>query len=178
MTAPTVSGVTQTKAGRRVAAIGAGIVTLALTLAPSALLVAIIALGAVGEAEFARLGPMATLAFVAIAVMAAALVDRGLRRVWAEPGRRRPADVAIALVVFLTIMLVGVVLLPVLIVFFTVDSDHSLADREVLVTVMWFAGHLALVAIAYGVSRWLFDVNRPRPESWTEAQSERRQRNG
>ena len=172
MTARVANGVTQTRAGRLVAAGGVGLVTLALTFAPSALLVAIIALGAVGEAEFARLGPPATLTFIAIAVLAAVLVNRGLRRVWSEPTRRRPADVWIAFVVFLTILLVGVIVLPVLIVFITVDSDHSLADREVLVYVLWFGGHLALVAIAYLASRALFNVDRP------EGQSERRARNG
>ena len=178
MTAPELSGITQTRAGRLVAAGGAGLITLALTFLPSALLVAIIALGAVGEAEFARLGPLATLGFVAIAVLAAVLVDRGLRRVWSEPARRRPADVGIAFVVFLTILLVGVILLPVLIVFITVDSDHSLADREPLVHVLWFGGHLALVAIAYAASRSLFDVERRAEEQRVNGQSERRARNG
>lgn len=160
MTAPHASGKTGTRAGRLLAAGGAGLVALALTLAPSALLVAIIALGAVGEADFARLGPPATLGFVGIAIFAGVLVDRGLRRVWSEPTRRRPADVGIAFVVFLSILLVGVILLPVLIVFVTVDSDHSLADREALVTVLWFGGHLALVAVAYAASRPLFNVER------------------
>lgn len=178
MTVPPIDGRTRTRAGRLMAAGGAGLVTLALTFAPSALLVAIIALGAVGEAEFARLGPLATLGFVAIAVLAAVMVDRGLRRVWSEPARRRPADVAIAFVVFLTVLLVGVILLPVLIVFITVDSDHSLADREVLVHGLWFGGHLALVAIAYVASRALFNVERPADGPRTDGRAERRQRNG
>lgn len=154
------SDMTGTTAGRLAAAGGAGLVTLVLTLAPSALLVAIIALGAIGEAEFARLGPLATLGFVAIAVFVGALVDRGLRRVWCEPTRRRPADVWIAFVVALTILLVGVILIPVLIVFITVDSDHALSDRELLVNLLWFGGHLALVVLAWLAARALFNIDR------------------
>ena len=169
---------TETKTGRLAAAGGAGFVTLVLTLAPSALLVAIIALGAIGEAEFARLGPLATLMFVAIAFFAATSVDRGLRHVWSDPTRRRPADVWIAFVVALTILLVGVILIPILIVFITVDSDHALSDRELLVDLLWLGGHLALVVIAWLAARALFDVERPDSESPSNGQSKRRQRNG
>jgi hypothetical protein len=151
---------TETRVGRLAAASGAGLVTLMLTLAPSALLVAIIALGAIGEAEFARLGPLATLIFVAIAVFAAFSVDRGLRRVWSDPIRRRPADVWIAFVVALTILLVGAILIPVLIVFVTVDSDHALADRELLVNSLWIGGHVLVVVLAWLGSRSVFNVER------------------
>ncbi len=154
---------TGTPTGRIVAAAGAGLLTLVLTLAPSALLVAIIALGAVGEAEFARLGPAAILVFVAVAALAGYLVHRGLEQVWAKPRTRRPADVWIAFVVFLTILLVGVILIPVLVVFITVDSDHGLSDRELLVTVLWFAGHLGLVAIAGIAARPLLNIDRSEP---------------
>jgi uncharacterized membrane protein len=169
---------TETRAGRLALAGAAGLVTLMLTLAPSALLVAIIALGAVGDAEFARLGPLATLGFVAIAVFAGYLVDRGLRRVSSEPSRRRPADVGIAFVVFLTILLAGVILIPVLIVFITVDSDHGLSDREPLINVLWFGGHLALTVIAWLAARALFNIERPDGDLGSGGQSVRRQRNG
>lgn len=154
---------TETKNGRLIASGLAGLATLVITFAPSALLVAIIALGALGEPEFARLGPAATLGFVAIALFAGYLVYRGLERVWSEPDRRRPADVWIAFVVFLTILLVGVILIPVLIVLITVDSDHGLSEREVLVEVLWYSGHIALVAIAYLVARALYNIQRPDP---------------
>lgn len=154
---------TETPTGRIVAAGAAGLLTLVLTLAPSALLVAIIALGALGEAEFARLGPTAILLFVVVATFAGYLVHRGLEQVSAKPRTRRPADVWIAFVVFLTILLVGVILIPVVVVFITVDSDHGLSDRELLVSVLWLAGHAGLVAIAYLTARALFRVDRPDP---------------
>ena len=79
---------TGTSRGRLIAAGLAGLATFLLAFAPSALLVAVIALGALGEPDFARLGPAATLGFVVIAVFAGYLVYRGLERVWSEPGRR------------------------------------------------------------------------------------------
>lgn len=154
---------TETSGGRIIAAGAAGLVTLLLTLAPSALLVAVIALGALGEPGYARLGPAAILGFVGIAILAGYLVHRGLERVWSEPDRRRPADVWIAFVVFLTILLVGVILIPVLIVFIAVDSDHGLADREFLVEVLWYSGHLALVALAWTAARSVANPDRPDP---------------
>ena len=154
---------TETQTGRLIASGLAGLATFVITFTPSALLVAIIALGALGEPEFARLGPTATLGFVAIAAFAGYLVNRGLQRVWSEPDRRRPADVWIAFVVFLTILLVGVILIPVIVVFITVDSDHGLSDREALVEVLWYSGHIALVAIAYLAARALYNIERPDP---------------
>lgn len=77
---------TETSGGRIIAAGAAGLVTLLLTLAPSGLLVAVIALGALGEPGYARLGPAAILAFVGIAILAGYLVHRGLERAWSEPG--------------------------------------------------------------------------------------------
>ncbi len=151
---------TEKSRGRIIASAAAGLATLLLTLVPSALLVAIIALGALGEAEFARLGPVAVLGFVTIALGSAYLVNRWLQRAWSEPSRR-PADVWIAFAVALTILLVGVVLIPVLIVLITVDSDHGLSDRELLVDVLWFSGHLGLAAVAYFAARALFYTKRP-----------------
>ncbi len=153
---------TETRRGRIIASAVAGLATLLLTSAPSALLVAIIALGALGDAEFARLGPVAVSGFVAIAVGSAYLVNRWLQLVWSEPGRR-PADVWIAFVVALTILLVGVVLIPVLIVEIAVDSDHGLSDREPLVDALWFWGHLGLAVIAYFAARALFYTTRSDP---------------
>lgn len=152
---------TGTPGGRIVAAAAAGLVTLALTLVPSALLVAIIALGALGEPEFARLGPATILMFVAVAALTGYLVHRALDRVWADPRTRRPADVWIAFVAALTILLVGVFLLPVVVVFIAVDSDHGLSEREFLVNALWFAGHVGLAMIAFLAARALFNVDRP-----------------
>jgi len=154
---------TETKRGRTFTATGAGVVTFIVTFFPSALVVAIIALGAIGEAEYARLGPAAILGFVGIAILAGYLVHRGLERVWSEPDRRRPADVWIAFVVFVTILLVGVILIPVLIVFIAVDSDHGLTDREFLVEVLWYSGHLALLALAWMAARSVANTDRPDP---------------
>jgi hypothetical protein len=154
---------TETSRGRIIAASAAGLVTFLVTFFPSALLVAIIALGALGEADYARLGPAAVLGFVAIAVFAGYLVHRGLSLVRSEPGRRRPADVWIAFVVFLTILLVGVILIPVLIVFIAVDSDHGLTERELLVEVLWYSAHLALVALAWMAARSVANTDRPDP---------------
>lgn len=164
---------TETHRGRIIAATGAGVLTFLLTALPSALLVAIIALGALGEPEYARLGPSGILGFVAIAVVAGYIVYRGLGRVRSEPDRRRPADVWIAFFVFLTILLVGVVLLPVLIVFITVDSDHGLSDRELLVEVLWYAGHLGLLTLATLAARSVF--NSPRSERDEAAAARSRQ---
>lgn len=150
---------TSSPTGRTVASIGAAIVTLLVTLQPSALIVAIIAIGALGEIEYARLGPAASLLFLAVATATGFLVNRGLQRSWSEPDRR-PADVWIAWIVALTILLVGVILIPIGIVFIAVDSDHALSDRAVLVEVLWFAGHLGLVAVAYITARSLFNTTR------------------
>jgi hypothetical protein len=152
--------VTSTRTGRVIAATTAGIVTLLLTLAPSALIVAAITIGALGEIEYARLGPAATLLFVVVAAGTGYVVNGWLRRAWSEPGRR-PADVWIAYVVALTILLVGVILIPILIVFITVDSDHSLSDRAALVEVLWFAGHITLAILSYFIARSLFNTKRP-----------------
>lgn len=151
---------TATATGRVVAAAGAGLTTLLLTLAPSALVVAIITIGALGEIEYSRLGPVAVLLFVAIAVATGYLVYRGLERVWSEPGRR-PADVWIAYLVALTILLVGVIIIPVAVVFVTVDSDHGLSDRALLVDALWLAGHLGFAALAWVAARRLAQVERP-----------------
>ena len=67
---------TSSDRGRTIAAVLAGTATLLLTLAPSALIVSIIALGSLGQAEFARLGPVAILSFVVLAVGTAYLVKR------------------------------------------------------------------------------------------------------
>lgn len=69
----------------------------------------------------------------------------------------------IAFVVFLTILLVGVILIPVLIVFITVDSDNGLTEREFLVEVLWYSGHLALVALAWMAARSVANPDRPNP---------------
>ena len=151
---------TSSDRGRTIAAVLVGTATLVLTLAPSALIVSIIALGSLGQAEFARLGPVAILGFVVLAVGTAYLVKRWLERAWGEPGRR-PADVWIAYVVALTILVFGTILTPVLTVLIAVDSDHGLSDRELLVGVLWGAGHIGSAALAYLAARALFSVKRP-----------------
>lgn len=155
---------TSTPTGRAIAAAAAGVATLLFTFAPSALIVAAIAIGALGEIEYARLGPVATLLFLAMAVVTGYLVNRWLQRAWTEPGRR-PADVWIAYIVALTILLVGVISIPIIIVFIAVDSDHSLSDRAAMVELLWFGGHVGLAALAFSVARGLFNTKRPEAET-------------
>jgi len=150
---------TSTARGRKYASVTAAVVTLAITLAPSALIVAIIAIGALGELEYSRVGAPAVLMFLGAAAAAGYLVHSGLTRAWAEPGRR-PADVWIAFTAALTVLLVGVALVPVLIVLVNVDSDHSLADRAFIVELMWLVGHLGVGGLAFLVARWVFGLPR------------------
>jgi hypothetical protein len=159
-----MTATTATSRGRKYAAVVTAALALAVTAAPSALIVAIIAIGALGELEYSRLGAPAVVIFLAMAAATGYLVNQGLARAWSEQGRR-PADVWIAFVAALTVLLIGVALIPVFIVFIAVDSDHSLSDRAFMVELMWLIGHLALGLLAFGVARSLFGTPRGTRES-------------
>ncbi|MGI9646935.1 MAG: hypothetical protein ACR2OI_00285 [Acidimicrobiia bacterium] len=150
--------------GRKYLSVGAAALAMAITAAPSALIVAIIAIGALGEMEYSRLGAPAVVIFLGMAVATGYLVYDGLTRAWSEPGRR-PADVWIAFVAALTVLLIGVAVIPVVIVFVAVDSDHSLSDRAFMVELMWLIGHLGAGFIAFLIARWLFGGPREVAES-------------
>jgi hypothetical protein len=143
-----------------IAAILAGLGASLVSGVPSALIVAVISLGALGEPEYARLGPAAILGFVVIGALAGSFVYRRLDLAWSDM-RRRPADLWIAFAVMAAILFVGVLVIPALIVFITVDSDHGLAERASLVEILWYTLHGGLVVLAFLAGRWLFETRRP-----------------
>ena len=131
---------------------------------PTALLLAALYAGAVGDAPRRGLGVMggAVLALVALVAGRALLV--GLRRAASDPDRTS-VDAWVAAYVGTAVLVVGTFAIPVLMVVAMVNSDRAVGDSGAWFFVIWTAAHALVVAAALGAARLAFGGRATVPTS-------------
>lgn len=133
-----------------VQAVVAAAVLFGLAILPTAGIVAAARSGAVGTLPAGTwfAGP-ATLLVATFAVGGGLLVYRAVER------GKRPGTVWSGYVDGLAVVVLGCWLIPFVLLFAFVDSDHSLEERGLGIVVAWFLAHAAVAGAALAVTRRL-----------------------
>lgn len=132
------------------ASIIAGVVTFVLIGLPVAAIQAAAATGSVGSIGATRLGILAGLTNLVLAVGSGAMVYRARR------AGMRPGALWSTWFIGLVVAVVGTWLVPLIMVFTMVDSDHSLAERGWLIALVWVVAYAIVAAVALFPTRHLW----------------------
>ena len=135
----------------------AGLVTFGVVILPSAAIVYGAQTGSVGSVSVSGFGGFAVVVLGAISVATGVVVSRAYR---SDP-TRRPGEVWSTWFSGFVVLVIGSWVVPFLVLFVFIDSDHALADRMAAVLLVWTIAHLAVAALAGFVMRSLSGTPRP-----------------
>lgn len=122
----------------------AGLVTFGVVIVPSAAIVYGAQTGSVGSVSVSGFGGSAVVVLGAISIAIGVVVSRAYR---SDPNRR-PGEVWSTWFSGFVVLVIGSWVVPFLVLFVFIDSDHALADRMAAVLFVWTAAHLAVAALA------------------------------
>lgn len=129
----------------------AGLITFLVISIPSTAIVYGAQAGSIGSVSLSWFGAFSAVVLGAIAIAAGVVVTRAYRT---DP-HRRPGEVWSIWFSGFVVLVVGSWLVPFVVLFVFVDSDHALSDRMAAVLLVWTLGHLGAAWLAGRMTRSL-----------------------